>query len=317
MSVVLLGYKGYIGSCFARRLEELGLPFHGVSRDTLDYTCFETLLQFLQQVKPAFLINAAGSVGHPNVDACETSRADTLLGNVVLPQVVSAACAVVSLPWAQVSSGCIFNGAWLRTGDSWAVEPDLTGENARQILRDHPGDVRGFSETDPPNFSFRVPPCSFYSGTKALGEEVLMKDSRAYVWRLRIPFDGDDGPRNYLSKIMRYDKVYDNVNSVSHTADYVSACLELWQRGAPFGIYNVTNPGHVSTRQVVAMIERILKPRREFVFWKDDEEFYREAARTPRSNCILDTSKLLAAGVRMRPVEEALEDSLLHWRASA
>jgi UDP-glucose 4,6-dehydratase len=317
MKVVLLGYKGYVGSCFARRLEELGLPFHGVSRDVLDYTSFEVLLDFLQRVKPAFLINAAGTVGYPNVDACETRRAETLLGNAILPQVVSAACAVISLPWAQVSSGCIYNGAWLRQEGIWTVEPDLTSEKARRILRDHPEEVRGFSEIDAPNFSFRMPPCSFYSGTKALGEEVLEKDSRCYVWRLRIPFDGVDGPRNYLSKIMRYEKVYDNFNSVSHTADYVSACLSLWQRGAPFGVYNVTNPGHVSTRQVVSMIERILKPRREFAFWKDDEEFYRQAARTPRSNCILDTSKLLAAGIRMRPVEEALEDALHHWHAAA
>ena len=57
--------------------------------------------------------------------------------------------------------------------------------------------------------------------------------------------------------------------------------------------------------------------RRAFVFWANDEEFYRVAAKTPRSNCILDVSKLLAAGVPMRPVEEALEDSLRQWKPLA
>jgi UDP-glucose 4,6-dehydratase len=38
------------------------------------------------------------------------------------------------------------------------------------------------------------------------------------------------------------------------------------------------------------------------------------AAKTPRSNCILDVSKLLAAGVAMRPVEEALAEALRQWR---
>ena len=61
-------------------------------------------------------------------------------------------------------------------------------------------------------------------------------------------------------------------------------------------------------------IERILKPNRRFEFWENDEEFYRVAAKTPRSNCVLDISKLLAAGVKIRPVEEALEDSLKNWR---
>jgi len=88
----------------------------------------------------------------------------------------------------------------------------------------------------------------------------------------------------------------------------------LWARRAPFGIYNVTNPGFITTRHAVAMIERILKPKRAFEFWADDAEFYQAAAKTPRSNCLLDASKLLATGVPMRPVEAALEASLNGWQ---
>jgi len=63
----------------------------------------------------------------------------------------------------------------------------------------------------------------------------------------------------------------------------------------------------------VTMIQRILKPGRSFEFWADDQEFYRQAAKTPRSNCILDVTKLLAAGVPLRPVEEALENAIQNW----
>ena len=38
--------------------------------------------------------------------------------------------------------------------------------------------------------------------------------------------------------MQRYAKVYDNVNSISHRADFVSACLDTWKLRAPFGIYN-------------------------------------------------------------------------------
>jgi UDP-glucose 4,6-dehydratase len=65
------------------------------------------------------------------------------------------------------------------------------------------------------------------------------------------------------------------------------------------------------------MVERILKPGRRFEFWKDEEEFYRQSGRAPRSNCVLDVSKLLVAGIKMRPVEEALEDSLRNWNVAA
>ena len=90
----------------------------------------------------------------------------------------------------------------------------------------------------------------------------------------------------------------------------------MWRRRAPFGIYNVTNPGFVTSAQVVEMIQKILEPNRAFEFWTDDKEFYRDAAKTPRSNCIMDASKLLAAGVAMRPVERALSESLEQWRAA-
>jgi len=94
----------------------------------------------------------------------------------------------------------------------------------------------------------------------------------------------------------------------------VKACLDLWKLRAPFGTYNVTNPGWVRTRQVVEWIEKILKPGRKFEYWHDDAEFYRVAAKTPRSNCVMDVSKLLATGVKIRPVTEAIEDSLKNWK---
>jgi dTDP-4-dehydrorhamnose reductase len=92
--------------------------------------------------------------------------------------------------------------------------------------------------------------------------------------------------------------------------------LDLWEKKAAYGIYNVTNPGFVSSAQVVAMIQRILQPSRPFKFWTDDSEFYAQAAKTPRSNCVMDVSKMLNAGVKMRPVEEALDEALTTWVAN-
>jgi dTDP-4-dehydrorhamnose reductase len=68
------------------------------------------------------------------------------------------------------------------------------------LVEKSPEKIRGFTETDTPNFSFRDPPCSFYSGTKALGEEAMAGIGQSYIWRLRIPFDEFDNARNYLSK---------------------------------------------------------------------------------------------------------------------
>jgi hypothetical protein len=66
---------------------------------------------------------------------------------------------------------------------------------------------------------------------------------------------------------------------------------------------------------VIKLIQEIRKPNRQFTFWESDEEFYKVAAKTPRSNCILNVEKLLAAGVKIRPVHEALRDSLINYHA--
>ncbi|HEX3627134.1 MAG TPA: sugar nucleotide-binding protein [Verrucomicrobiae bacterium] len=313
--ILLLGASGYIGTAFATELQRRKRDFISISRGQLDYTRFDLLLEFLKSKKPEFLVNAAGYTGKPNVDACEIAKADTLAGNTLLPQTIAQACAAAGIPWGHVSSGCIFSGAKIVENGSVRVEKDMTKSGAHDVVEKSPEKIRGFTETDAPNFSFRDLPCSFYSGTKALAEEAISGIGQSFIWRLRIPFDEFDNARNYLSKLQRYSKVYDNVNSISHRADFVRACLDLWEKQAPFGIYNVTNRGFVTTRQAVEMIEKILKPARKFEFWKDDQEFYQQAAKTPRSNCVMDISKMLAAGVQIRDVNEALEDSLKNWKS--
>ena len=314
--ILLLGASGYVGQSFAAELARRGTAFTPFSRREVDYSRFDVLLEFLRRTKPGFVINAAGYAGVPNVDACETARAETLAGNTLLPVTIAHACAAAGIPWGHVSSGCIYNGAWLGEEGSRRLAADLNHPEVRRIAESTPHALAGFTETDEPNFTFRHPPSSFYSGSKALAEEAV-SGGQTFLWRMRMPFDQSDHPKNFLTKLLRYDRLYDSLNSLSHRADFVRACLDLWERRAPFGTYNVTNPGFSSTRHVVRLIEKLLKPGRNFRFFGSDEEFYRVAAKAPRSNCVLDVSKLLAAGIKLRPVEEALVDSLTHWTASA
>ncbi len=289
--IILLGGSGYVGAAFQNVLRVRNIEFRNLSRADLDYTDTATLLSFLRDTKPEFLINAAGFTGKPNVDACEIQKAETLMGNAVLPGRIAEACAKAGVPWGHISSGCIYSG-----------------DGPRGV-----GDT-GFKETDTPNFTFRTNHCSFYSGTKALGEETLEGYDNVYVWRLRIPFDNEDSPRNYLTKLMRYQRLLEARNSISQRYEFASACLDTWQRRVPFGKYNVTNPGSVTTHEVV---EHILKSgvcNKAYEFFASEDEFMSKAAKTPRSNCVLDTSKLESCGIHLTPVHEALDIALSSWR---
>jgi dTDP-4-dehydrorhamnose reductase len=311
--IALLGASGYVGQALSEAMSRRAMPFLAVARAEVDYASPSEFRNFLGRARPTFVINAAGFTGKPNVDACETRRAETLAGNSLLPLALAMACAEANIPLGQVSSGCIYSGSLVERDGTWTAEKDVNLPEVRRLALEAPHRLRGFDESMSPNFSFRDGPCSFYSGSKALGEEAIAGIGDHYVWRLRIPFNHYDGPRNYLSKLIRYERVYDALNSLSHLDDFAEACLDCIVQKVPFGTYNVVNPGFVSAREVVDKIRLRFKLSREFSYWAGDQEFYRVGATALRSNCLLDSGKLLRAGVRLRSVGDALDDALECW----
>jgi dTDP-4-dehydrorhamnose reductase len=285
--IYLLGGSGYVGKAYQVFLEQRGICFRNIKRSEVDYSNTAVLSAALKSDKVCFLINAAGYTGKPNVDACEVNKTECLAGNSILPGRIADACVAAGVPWGHVSSGCIYTGTRV--------------------------DGSGFTETDIPNFTFRQNNCSFYSGTKALGEEVLANAPNAYIWRLRIPFDHRESPRNYLTKVMSYDKLLDATNSISQLQEFVAATFTCWEKRVPFGIYNVTNPGQITTRQVVQHILASGVVKKDFSFFKDESEFMEIAAKTPRSNCVMSSAKLASVGIKMTEVNEAIVRDLKRW----
>lgn len=288
--IYLLGGTGFVGQTYQALLQRRGIPFRNLRRAELDYSNPALLTEALRRDRPEFLINAAGYTGKPNVDACEIHKTECLFGNAVLPGLIAQACEAAGVPWGHVSSGCIYNGS--KAGGA------------------------GFAEEDAPNFCFRQGPCSFYSGTKSLGEEVLAGHPNVYIWRLRIPFDHVDNPRNYLTKLMRYQRLLEATNSISQLPEFCAATLACWEKRVPFGTYNVTNPGRVTTHEVVDLIRKSGVCKKDFVFFRDESDFMQQAAKTPRSNCVLDSAKLEATGIRMTEVHEAIARDLAQWKAA-
>lgn len=287
MHLLLIGASGYVGNEFAREIQSRGHDLTAVGRADCDLYSVEDLENTVRRCSPDAVINCAGYTGKPNVDACENDKANCLAGNAVLPGVIAEACGNAGVAWGQVSSGCIFTGK--RTDGS------------------------GFTELDPPNFSFRQNNCSFYSGSKALGEEALSDAERCYIWRLRIPFSNLDSPRNYLSKLLRYQTLLEAENSLSNLNEFVAAALDCFEKNVPYGTYNLTNPGSVKTSEVVSLIQDAGITDKTFEFFESEHDFMRLAAKTPRSNCVLDSTKAIEADLKLTPVRDSIRQALADW----
>jgi len=228
----------------------------------------------LDKEKPDVVINAAGKTGRPNVDWCEDHKEETLRSNVQGPLVLLEECGKRGIYWVHLGSGCIYQG-------------------------DNGG--RGFAEGDPANYFG-----SFYSRTKAWSDAIL-QEFPVLNLRLRMPFDGTDEPRNLLTKLRKYTRVLDVPNSLTCIPDFLDVARTLIERRTT-GTFNVVNPGAVSPYQVMERYKAVVDPSHRFERLTLDD--LSEVVKAGRSNCLLSTAKLEAEGLRMRPVEEAVDDML-------
>jgi dTDP-4-dehydrorhamnose reductase len=279
---IILGKNGYIAEAMIKELKSRNLPHVAWSRADVDYTNLTELKYNLYILgDDLHVINCAGYIGKPNVDACELAKADCIEGNVLLPAMLAQLCNEIKYDFTQISSGCIYGG----------YEKD-------------------FTEDDAPNFDFQNG--SFYSGTKALAEKVVLQNNpNSYVFRLRIPFDKYESPRNYLTKLLSYDTLLDAKNSLSHRGDFAKYSIDLIEQGAPKGIYNIANKGSITTKHVTELFKLHKLSNKEFIFFTNLDAFM-SAITAPRSNCVLDTSKI-EQYINIRTAEEALTDSILNY----
>jgi len=283
---IILGKSGYIAEAIIKELTSRDLPHVALSRTDVDYTNMKVFDNWLSNTvykktvkhHNVSIINCAGYIGKPNVDSCELNKADTVEGNVIFPAMLSQLCANKGYLYTHISSGCIYGGY-----------------------------SKDFTEEDTPNFDFQNG--SFYSGTKALAEKIVKQNApNSYIFRLRIPFDEFASPRNYLTKLLTYDQLLDVRNSLSHRTDFAKYTIDLIEQNVPFGIYNITNKGSVTTKEVIELMKEHLKPNKEFQFFSKLDNFMQEVT-APRSNCVLDTQKL-EQYIQIRTAQEALEDAL-------
>ena len=282
MKIAILGSSGYLGSAYLQVKAPPGIHLVPASRSLINYHDPFILRAFLRSEQIKGVINCAGFTGKPNVDACEDSKELCFKMNVELPETIAKVCFDENRTLFQIGSGCIYQG-----------NPDA----------ENPG--KGYREEDEPNFSFKHPPCSFYSGTKAEMEKRIKDTPGVSIFRLRMPFSSAKDDRNLLWKLSRYPKLIEASNSLSFLDEFISMSLKMVAAQTPSGIYNFTNPGVAKNSQIVQLlIDKGIRTS-EMAFFSSTSEAH-SVMRAPRSSCILDSTKVAALGFPFSDVHEAL-----------
>src|ERR1700760_1715212 len=114
--------------------------------------------------------------------------------------------------------------------------------------------VPGFTEESAPNSGG-----SSYSYTKTRVQQNIKFYPNVLILRLRMPVSDDLHPRNFVTKITKYERVVDIPNSNTILHDLLPASLLLAEHHDT-GVYNFTNPGAISHNEVLALFKKHVRP---------------------------------------------------------
>ncbi|UKZ75332.1 hypothetical protein TrVFT333_003013 [Trichoderma virens FT-333] len=257
---LIWGGNGWIAGQLKRLLEEQGKEVHTT---TIRMENREAVLSELFLIRPTHVLNAAGCTGRPNVDWCEDNKSQTVRSNVIGTLNLADACFQAKIHCTIFATGCVY-----------------------QYDKTHPIGGHGYTEEDRPNFEG-----SFYSLTKSHVEPILSSYSNCLILRLRMPVSDDLHPRNFVTKLLGYERVVDIPNSNTMLHDLLPASIILAEHGET-GVYNFTNPGAISHNEVLTLFKEIVRPEFSWKNFTLDEQA--KVIKAGRSNCTLDTTKLVA-----------------------
>lgn len=271
---LIYGRTGWIGGLLGQLCDKQGIAY-AYGKGRLEDRA--SLLADIQNIKPTHVFNAAGVTGRPNVDWCESHKTETIRANVAGTLTLADVCREHGLLMMNFATGCIF--------EYDAKHPEGSGI--------------GFKEEDKPNFIG-----SFYSKTKAMVEELLKEYDNVCTLRVRMPISSDlNNPRNFITKISRYNKVVNIPNSMTILDELLPISIEMAKRNLR-GIWNFTNPGVVSHNEILEMYKKYIDP--EFKWANFTLEEQAKVIVAPRSNNEMDASKLKNEFPEMLGIKESL-----------
>jgi hypothetical protein len=129
--------------------------------------------------------------------------------------------------------------------------------------------------------------------------------------RIRMCLTPQHHWRNFITKLITYDKICTIPNSMSVLPDLIPIMVNMLVNGVT-GTFNLTNPGLITHNEILEMYKEIVDPS---ITWKNmslEEQTNLLAA--GRSNNYLDVSKLQKLYPNVKHIKTAVRDCLINYK---
>lgn len=290
MRVLIYGHNGWIGKQFVEILEKENIEFIKGSKRVDNE---KDLLNELIEVNPTHVVSFIGRT-HGTYEGEKINTIDYLekkgklveniRDNLFSPLLLAHYCTQLNIHYTYLGTGCIF-----------------------KFDEEHPfGEERdGFTEDSLPNFFG-----SSYSIVKGFTDRI-MKLYNILTLRIRMPITDNLNERNFITKIVNYEKICSIPNSMTVLTELLPYALDMMKNNIT-GTYNFTNPGLVSHNEILEMYKEIVDP---YFTWKNfSVEEQNKVIASERSNNFLETNKLTDLYPEIKNIRDSVRECLYNYK---
>jgi len=294
MRILVYGHKGWIGNQFINILVKQSIEFFKGETRVDNINDLEKEIAFIDPTHIiSFIGRTHGSIGdkkYTTIDYLEQEGKlyENVRDNLFSPFVLSEICSRKNIHYTYLGTGSIF-----------------------KYDDEHPfgEEQNGFKEDSQPNFFG-----SSYSIVKGFTDKMMkLYENNVLNLRIRMPITGEENPRNFITKIVNYEKVCSVPNSMTVLPELLPYVIDMMKKGVT-GTMNLTNPGLISHNEILEMYRDIVNP---FFTWKNfTQEEQHRIHFADRSNNFLDTTRLTTLYPEIKNIKDSVKDCLLEYTKS-
>ena len=268
-TLLVFGGKGWIGTQLMEVLKHSFVIIHSECRADNE----TDVIREMNRVHPTRVISLIGRTHGPGcstIDYLEQpgKLRDNIRDNLYAPLFLALVCKERGIHLTYLGTGCIFDGT-----------------------------DKKYTEDDFPDFFG-----SSYSTVKGFTDRImhLFEDTVLNV-RLRMPIA--PGPLSFIDKIIKYEKICSNPNSMSVLDSLFPSLVDMMEKGRT-GTINFTNPGTISHNEILQLYHDLIDPTFTWENFSIEEQDL--ILKSKRSNNHLDTSTLESMYPDVPSIREAV-----------
>ena len=292
MNILVYGHRGWIGNQFIDILNNQSISFNiGKARVDNINEIEKEINHLIPTHVVSFIGRTHGSIGdkkYTTIDYLEQEGKlyENVRDNLFSPFVLAEICSRKKIHYTYLGTGCIF-----------------------KYDDEHPfgEEINGFTEDSTPNFFG-----SSYSIVKGFTDKMMkLYENNVLNLRIRMPITGAENSRNFITKIVNYEKVCSVPNSMTVLPELLPCVVDMMKKSIT-GTVNLTNPGLISHNEILEMYKEIVNP---FFTWQNFTQAEQRAIlAADRSNNFLETIKLTQLYPEIKNIRDSVREQLMKYK---